>query len=73
MHVPQVGDILIRNLLIDSFELVDVVTLRFVGGPYPGFRAAVDAARVRKARAIWSQNIDARGRALGDPVRLPEF
>lgn len=73
MPVPQVGDVLIRGLRQSRFELVDVVTLKHLAGPFDSFAGAVDAARTRNARAIWQQNVDDRGRALGDPFRLPDL
>jgi hypothetical protein len=71
MPIPQVGDILIRHIATDIFELVDVVTGKHLSGPFTSHAAALDAARLRGARAIWLQNIDDRFRPLGDPFRLP--
>jgi hypothetical protein len=72
MPSPQVGDILIRNTANDMFLLTDVVTGKHLAGPLKGYMLAVDAARMRGARAIWQQNVDARGRALGELFKLPE-
>ena len=68
---PQVGDVLIRALKNQRFTLLDVVTTKFLSGPFDGFPAAAAAARARNARMIWQQNVDERGRALGDPFVLP--
>lgn len=68
---PQRRDLLIRSLPEDRFELVEVVSLRLIDGPFDGFDAAAVAARLRNVRAIWQQNIDVRGRPLGDPFKLP--
>ena len=70
MPVPTPGDVLIRSLPANRYELVDVVSLQFIDGPFDGFNAAVAAARLRNVRAIWQQNVDARGRPLGEPFRL---
>jgi hypothetical protein len=69
---PQRGDILIRALKNQRFTLLDVVTTKFLSGPFEGFPAAAAAARARNARMIWQQNVDERGRALGDPFVLPD-
>ena len=69
---PQVGDILIRALKNQRFTLMDVVTTKFLSGPFDGFPAAAAAARARNARMIWQQNVDERGRALGDLFPLPD-
>ena len=71
MPTPQPGDVLIRDVMAGRYELVDVVSLRFIDGPFDGFQAAVAAARLKNARAIWQQNVDSRGRPLGDPFRWP--
>jgi hypothetical protein len=73
MLIPQFGDILIRNLTGGRFEVVDIVTGKLLAGPFQRFAAAVAAARARDTRAIWQQHIDDRGRALGDPFRLPSL
>ena len=70
--VPQVGDILIRALKNQRFTLMDVVTTKFLSGPFDGFPAAVAAARARQTRVIWQQNVDERGRALGDLFAIPD-
>lgn len=69
---PQVGDILIRGLKNQQFTLLDIVTTKFLSGPFDGFPAAAAAARARNARMIWQQKVDERGRALGDPFPLPD-
>ena len=72
MPIPQIGDLLVRMSGAGRFELVDVVTLTLVAGPFDGFAGAMTAARERGVRAIWQQNVDDRGRPLGDPFRLPD-
>ena len=71
MPVPHVGDILIRNSAGDMFLLTDVVTGKHIAGPFKGYLLAAAAARIRGTRAIWRQNVDERGRPLGDPFKLP--
>ena len=71
MPVPQVGDILIRASAADTFVLLDVVTGKHLVGPLKGFPAALNAARLRGARAIWQQDVDASGRPRGDLLKLP--
>ena len=71
MPIPQSGDILIRSLLGDRYELVDVISLAPIAGPFDLALTAIAAARARNPRAIWQQNADSRGRPLGDPFRLP--
>ena len=66
MPNPHRGDVLIPVSGI-TFELVDVATQKFVAGPFDSLVTASAAARERKAPAIWQQNVDARGRPLGDP------
>ena len=69
---PQVGDILIRGLKNQRFTLLDVVTTKFLSGPFDGFPAAAAAARALNARMIWQQTVDERGRVLGNPFPLPD-
>lgn len=71
MPIPQPGDILIRSNPAGGYELVDAVSQVFIDGPFKVALTAVAAARLREARAIWQQNVDDRGRPLGDPFRLP--
>jgi hypothetical protein len=70
--IPRVGDLLIRSFAADRFDLVDVVTLQHVDGPFVALPAAIASARQRNVRAIWQQSLDSRGRPLGDPFRLPD-
>ena len=72
MPIPQHGDILIRPTVAGGFELVDAVSHAFIGGPFDVALTAIAAARLAQPRAIWQQQFDARGRPIGDPVRLPD-
>ena len=74
MSVPHIGDVLIRNLPDDSYEVVDAVTRRHLAGPFPEFVDAMRAAReLERGRGsvVWRQPTDARGRPLADPMPLP--
>jgi hypothetical protein len=71
MTVPLSGDVLIRSVTPNRFELVDLVTHELVDGPFDDYRTALAAARLRNARGIWQQNVDERGRLLGEPFKLP--
>ena len=68
---PQSGDILIKGVTTEYFELVEITTGNFLSGPINGFPAALAAARARNPGAIWQQHTDERGRALTDAFRLP--
>jgi len=46
MLFPQRGDRLIRSLPADRFELVDVVSLQFIAGPFDGLRPLGDPFRL---------------------------
>lgn len=52
MPLRQPGDVLIRSLSANRFELVDVVNQHFIDGPFDGFQVAVAAARLRNVRAV---------------------
>ena len=67
---PQTGDIILRANTASGFELVDAVTHHRIAGPWPDLQPALDAATSSGARAIWHQNVDHRGRVLGEPFQL---
>jgi hypothetical protein len=66
--VPQAGDILIRKTGINTFVLVDVISRKYVAGPYQGFEHAVSVAHMYGARPVWQQAINANGDPVGDLV-----
>jgi hypothetical protein len=68
---PRAGDILIKGVTTEYFELVEITTGRVLSGPLHGFPVALAAARARHPGAIWQQHSDERGRPLTDPFRLP--
>ena len=72
MTLPQVGDVLIRSVLEDGYDLVDAMTLRRIDGPFPQLLDAVEAARGHGG-AVWQQVTDIQGRPLTNPVRLPDL
>jgi hypothetical protein len=72
MTLPQVGDVLIRSLLEDGYDLVDAMTLRRINGRCPQLLDALEAARSHGG-AGWQQVTDMQGRPLTDPVRLPDL
>jgi hypothetical protein len=66
---PKFGDVLIRGEVGGGFEIVDAVTRDRLSGHVPSLQQAIVIARLKGGR-IWQQAVDARGRALGDPVPL---
>lgn len=66
MHVQ--GSVLIRNLPGSEFELVDRDTHELLVARAP----LTDVLQVAAARGVtvWQQNVDDRGRPLGEPIRL---
>jgi hypothetical protein len=60
------------DLKNQRFTLLDVVTTKFLSGPFDGFPAAAAAARALNARMIWQQNVDERGRPLGNLFPLSD-
>jgi hypothetical protein len=67
---PERGDLIIRNRLTETFDVVDAETGRLIAGPFASFAIAIDAAKDRRPGRVWQQSFDQRGRALGDPVRV---
>lgn len=66
--MSEPGDVLIRNLPGSEFELVDCVTNEALV-PRDSLPAVLRAAASRGV-TVWQQNVDERGRPLGDPVKL---
>jgi hypothetical protein len=67
MPVPASGDILIRKTGVNTFVLVEVMSRKYVAGPYQGFELAVSVAHMYGA-AVWQHATDANGDPLGDLV-----
>ena len=68
---PRIGDILIKGITTEYFELVEMTTRNVLLGPIHGFPAALAAARARNPGAMWQQHTDERGRPLTEPFQLP--
>jgi hypothetical protein len=62
------GDVLVRHFVGSSLELVDANTHRPIA-IVPTLHHAVTIAAGRGGR-VWSENVDNRGRALGEPILL---
>jgi hypothetical protein len=73
MSLPEPGDIVIRGTTGNGFELLEPITLKHLAGPFASFAVAVVAARAHGAKSVWQLSVDHRGRALGEPFRLPSF
>ena len=68
---PRAGDIMLRGSFDGGFELLDAETMRHVSDGRHSISDAITFARQQGADAIWQLNADDRGRALGEPLRLP--
>jgi hypothetical protein len=76
MFVPMRGDVLIRSQSADSgqsaYLVAEAKTDRTLAGPFDTLRdATITAARLARGAAIWQENLDHRGRRIGEPLRLP--
>ena len=71
MPLRQPGDVLIRSLSANRFELVDVVSQHFIDGPFEGFQVAVAAARLRNVRAV-KESDDVEKSVAGDRRSKPD-
>ena len=68
------GDVLIVRDMGDEpcFVILDAITNARVCGPFPTLRQTLQhASQLQRDGAIWSKNVDERGRELGSPIRLP--
>jgi hypothetical protein len=67
------GDVLIRHLNSMEYVLADAATREVLAGPFGTFPSALHAARrLAAGNSVWLEDVDNRGRPLGDPVRIPE-
>ena len=64
---PKHGDVLIRVFVGSSFQLVDAMTREQIA-IVPALDVAVKLAS--EYGAVWRENVDNRGRPLGEPVLL---
>ena len=70
MLSPEPGDVLIRNE-VSGFTVVDAVNLRELSGPHLSTAAAFVAARgLVSTGHVWRDNLDGRGRTIGQPFLL---
>ena len=68
MATANRGDVLIRVFAGSSLELVDAVTREPIT-MVSSLDEAIAIAAERRA-AVWRENVDNRGRALGSPILL---
>ena len=68
MATANRGDVLIRVFAGSSLELVDAVTREPITVA-SSLNEAISLAAERRA-AVWRENVDSRGRALGAPILL---
>lgn len=67
---PQPGDVIVRNLPITGYEIVEA-NGKHIAGPFESFVAAYECARVEaKGAEVWQQTLDDRGRPVGPPGRV---
>jgi hypothetical protein len=66
----KLGSVVLRAAFNDGFVLADLQTDALVERNLPSLQAAVEAARRLGVTEIWQQNVDNRGRPLGDPFKL---
>jgi hypothetical protein len=66
------GDVLIRHINSIEYVVTDAITREALDGPFESFPSALRAAkRLAGEHAVWLEDVDNRGRPLGDPVRIP--
>ena len=65
-------DVLVRHLNSMEYVLVDASTREVLAGPFDTFPTALIAARrLADGNGVWLEDVDNRGRPLGNPVRIP--
>jgi hypothetical protein len=67
---PKIGDVILRANAAGGFDIVEAVTEHPVMDPVPDARAALALAFHCGAKTVWQQNVDNRGRKMGDPYPL---
>jgi hypothetical protein len=65
---PRRGDVVIRHSTSSDFQLVDAVSEELIATSH-SLVGAIDLAAARGG-AVWRQNLDQRGRAVGLPLLL---
>ena len=64
------ADIILRGSFIFGYTLVDASTDKAVSEVFAQLQHALTAALHMGATAIWQQNLDGRGHAVGPPTLL---
>jgi hypothetical protein len=72
MRSPAVNDLILRGNPTLGYELVDAVSCQPIGERVPTVGAALAVAHERGASRVWQQNLDNRGRPLGDLIPIPD-
>jgi hypothetical protein len=70
MATPQSGDIVVLGTTSHGYVLVDAISHRRIAGPIVLCASAVALARTLGGTNVWQQNVDSRGRPLGEPFLL---
>lgn len=70
MAGPKAGDVLLRGSLEEGFQLTEAVTGRVLRDDFLPLPEALRAAGWQHGVEVWQQNVDNRGRVLGEPFRL---
>jgi hypothetical protein len=68
---PVPGDLILRGSFGTGFELVDAVTHTVKVSNLPTVESALKAAMRLQPNCVWQQNVDERGRPIGELFRLP--
>ena len=64
-------DVLIRNASPDAYLVADALSSRTLAGPFPSLVDAITTARLlSRGGSIWRENVDDRGRPLGEAIPL---
>ena len=68
--MPQ-RDVLIRNASPDAYLVAEATSSRTLAGPFISLVDAITTARLlAHGGSIWRENVDDRGRPLGEAIRL---
>jgi len=68
--MPQ-RDVVIRNASPDAYVVAEAGSSRPLAGPFASLVDAITTARLLSCGgSIWRENVDHRGRPLGEAIRL---
>ena len=70
MFAPKTGDLLLRGSNQDGFVVLDAVTREALSTALP-ILEALAFAKVHGGSRVWQQQLDFRGRGIGQPSLLP--